>query len=407
MRVTWTTLLLVLLACGLALPAVAEEDTPAPAAEEPKPAPKPEPDPEVPVYSIEFLMPGEDDAPEGWKLRDRGAPDGSPTEDVLTAMSEACKCDLDEDNFYVETGVLKSGSEKVGFAMVDVDKSVWAFRQKVDEAAAKHGWKVVELGAKGRLLILGPGAKQAAAADALTEHIVYELGELGMNRIRGGGGHQEKGRKTARTYIAAIGTMVGEAGVANAVEGVVRWLEAQPTKRGEKADNAKLDAASDAFAKALAKGAAYPPRGSVLVWCAGKHGGWLLQKKDKALLPEAKRVLELAVEHEREAKQNTQRFENRYNLACAFAREKNVEKALELVKGALEVGKNMPQQWFRNQYKHIDEKDPDMAPLRQDPRFSEMMQKYKPAPAPDRRGHGKKKADEPKKDDGESEKDGE
>ena len=401
MRFTWTPVLLALLLVpAFALPAFAEEEPAAPATEEPAPAPapKPEPDPKVPVFSIEFLMPGEDDKLEGFKLRDRGAPDGSPTEDALTEMSEACKCSLDEDNFYVETAVLKAGGDKVGIAMVDVDKSVWAFRQKVNEAATQHGWKVIELGAKGRLLIVGPGSKQADACSALTEHVVYRLGRLGVDRISGRGGSQDVGRKAALEYSGAISNLAPGTGMAEALNGIVHWLKSQPKARGEKPDKAEQANAKAAWKKALADGAKYPPKGSILVFCAGQYGGMLLVEKKDAVLAEATRVLEIAVENEQDAKQNTQRFGNRYNLACAYARAKKIDEAIDMVRKSLEVGKNMPQQWYRQQFKHMEEKDPDMAPLRDDPRFSKLLSEFKPAPPPQRRGHPAPKKDEPKKD---------
>ena len=414
MRVTWTTLLLLALSCALALPAIAEDEPPTPASEEP--APKAQPDPEVPVYSIEYLMPVEDHAPEGWKLGDGRAPDGSPTEDLLTQMSEDCKCSLDDDNFYVETAVLKSGSEKVGFAMVDVDRSVHAFRQKVDAGAAQHGWKVLELGAKGRLLIVGPGAKQAAAADALGEHIVYQLGELAMNRVRAGGTEKEAGRRTVEAYVAAMRSMKDKVGVADAIEGILRWIESAPEKPGKdaKRDQAKVDAAKALWAKALTDGVAFPPRGSVLVWCAGQLGGLLLEQKDKAVLGEAMRTLKIAVEHEHQAKTNAQRYTHRYNLACALVRSEEREAALDMLEGALKILKDMPVGFYQAQYKHIAEKDTDMGPIRNTPRFRGFMKTYQPpAPRnPHHKGnphgnpHGKGKGDDKPKDDGEK-KDGE
>ncbi len=408
MRTARTTLLLLLLLPLLgALPAFAEEETPKPdvpksdtpksdeptsdePAAEPKPEPKPEPDPEVPVYSIEFLMPGEDDAPEGWKLRDGGGPAGSPTEDVLEALSAACKCDLDEDTFYVETAVLKGDGAKIAFAMVDMDKSVWAFRQKVDAAAATNGWRVLELGAKGRLLIVGAGAKQAVVVDKLTEHVVYQLGHLAMERIRGHGGMQEEGQKAAIRYSEAVGRVAPDTGVAHAVVGVVHWLKARKgKKRGEKPDATENDKCAAAWRKAFAPGVKFPPKKSVLVFASGEYGQLLLEKKEKSVLEEATRVLKVAVAHEIEGKNGFKRFSNRYNLACCYARAGDVDEALKMLKGALETGKSMRVSTFRPQYINIRDKDPDMASLRDDPRFSKLMADFKPPEPP--KGHGKKK----------------
>ncbi|MDF1702567.1 MAG: hypothetical protein P1V36_15565 [Planctomycetota bacterium] len=397
MRFARTILLLaLLLPLAVALPAyAADEDpaAPAPAPEEPKPKPEPEPDPQVPSYSIEFLMPGEDDAPDGWKLRDRGAPAGSPTEDALEAMSEACKCSLDEDKFYVETTVMKSGDAKIGVAMVDVDASVWAFRRQLDEAAAAGGWKIVELGAKGRLLVVGAGAKQAEAADAMTEHVLYRFGRLAMDRLGGRSGMSEAGRKAALDYSKAITQLAPDTGMAQAVVGVVHWLKSRPTAKRKEVDKAETALCEAAWKKALAAGAKFPPKDSVLVFCAGEYGQLLLLRKDATVLPEATRVLTLAVEHEQEGKNNFRRYGNRYNLACCHARAGRKDAAFDMLEKALQTGKSLPPQMFHPQYVNMKDKDPDMGPLRGDARFGKLMEEFKPAPRPDRRK--KKKAEKP------------
>ncbi len=395
MRPVHLALIALLLPLLAAAPVFAEDEKPAPAeptpeepaAEEPKPEPKAEPDPEVPLYTIEYLMPGEDAEVGAFEVKDSKAPSGSPTEAGLEKLSEACKCSLDGDNFYVETGVLKGKGGKVGFALVDVDASVWHFRRKLDEAAAAGGWKVSEVGAKGRLLVVGSGDGQAAACEALNEFLVYKLADLGMDRLRGFSGMQKEGRKAAMAYVKAAGTMAPDSGVANAVTGVVHWIKSRPKKRGEKADQAELDKASAAWKKALADGVKYPPKKGVLVFCAGEYGQALLLKKTKSVLPEAKRVLTLAVEHEQDGKNNFRRFGNRYNLACVYARENDVETALDLLKKALETGKSMPAHMFRPQYVNIKDKDPDMANLRDDPRFSKLMADFKPPADPRKKKH--------------------
>ncbi|MDA1194568.1 MAG: hypothetical protein O2894_05230 [Planctomycetota bacterium] len=402
MRMCCTTLLLFLfLGSIVAMPAsLRAEDDPAapqpaeePQPEEPKPDEpqsaepvKPEPDPTLPVYSIEFLMPGEEDVP-GWKVTDRGAPAGSPTEAAMEAMSEACKCSLDDSSFYVETAVLKRGEDSIGIAMIDVDRSVSAFRIKLDEAAAQNGWRVVELGGRGRLLVLGAGSAQTAAHDALEEHVVYALAELAMNRLRGGAGNEEAGREAAIEYSDAIGRVAPGSGIAFAVVGVVHWIRSFPKKHGEKPDPAELQAANASWSKALAPDAKYPPRKSVLVFCAGQHGGLLLERKTADVLAEATRALKVAVEHEIDGKDNGRRFQNRYNLSCALARAKAIDEAIEMLKAALEVAKSMPDAYFRTQYTHIQEKDDDMKPLRDDPRFSKLMADFKPAEKPKPKGH--------------------
>ena len=107
MRSIHSLLLPVVLLALVAVPAWAEED-PAPPADAPKPAPKAEPkaDPKMPLYSIEFLMPVEDDEMEdGWKLTEKEAP-GAPSEGVLSGMCKSCE--LTDENFYVETDQMEN-----------------------------------------------------------------------------------------------------------------------------------------------------------------------------------------------------------------------------------------------------------------------------------------------------------
>jgi hypothetical protein len=240
-------------------------------------------------------------------------------------------------------------------------------------------------------LIVGAGEKQAEVLAALTEHVVYQLGHLAMNRVRGRSGGEEEGRKAAIAYSEAIGRVAPDSGIAHAVVGVVHWLKArQGKKRGEKPDAAEDDLCAASWHKAFIVGVKFPPKKSVLVFCSGEFGQILLEKKDKSLVEEATRVLQIAVDNEREGKNGFKRFGNRYNLACCFARVGDVENGLKMLKGALETGKSMQVGMFRPQYINIRDKDPDMAPLRDDPRFSKLMADFKP-PEPPKRGnpHGK------------------
>ena len=371
-------LLLILPALSLA-PVFADDGEPSAPVEEPAPAPKP--DPEVPTYSIEFLVPGEDAEIEGWKVVDaERAPAQAPSEDVFVAIGEALG--LDDDTMYVEVTGLKKGDDVFGVAMVDVDAQVYAFQGAVKAKAAANGWRMRELGCPGRLLIVGGSAAGVAAAEeAMFEHVVYAMSEMAMNRLRGKAGHEEAGLKAAAEYSEAIRRMAPKAGVVHALTGVAHWLEARKELRKggkHKKLNKELDnKAADEFAYALVDGVPFPPKKRVLLFVAGELGTNLLGRKDKSVVAAATRALELAVEHEKDARKQDQRYKNRYNLACAYARGGKTDEALDALRRSLEAMKSLKAGAARGHWEHI-EKDKDMDSIRDDPRFSKMMADYEP-----------------------------
>jgi tetratricopeptide (TPR) repeat protein len=350
-----------LLLGALAMPAVAADD------------------PEPPAYFVEHLMPSSDDVPEGWKLLDDASPgSGKMTEDDIAGIASGLGI---EDEFYVDYRVFKRAGEKVPVAMCDVEKKVGAFHTALTEKAATNDWRVRELGSPTRILIVGgasPGARKLA--EALVEHCVYALTEIAMNRIRGRSGQQEAGREAALAYTKAIDALAPKAGTARAVVGCIHWIKSQPERgvKDAKPDRAEQEKAVEHFAASIKDGVPYPPKGSILVFVAGQLGGTLLTWKDKSRLDEALRALELAVENEKDAKRQGQRFDNRYNLCCAYARKGRKDEAFKYLRGALEVGKTLPLPMFRQSYKHIREKDEDMSTLRPDPRFTNLMKEFKP-----------------------------
>ena len=377
-------LVLLALPLLLAVPALAEDD-PAP--------PSAKPDPVIPSYSIEFLMPTDESSPEGWARASGAAPTGAPSVGALTELASSCQ--LDDDTFYAETAVLSKGSEKVGIAMLDIDKHVWVMRTKLDEQATANGWVVQELGSPARVVVVS-GAQAKVAVGPLTEHVLYALSEMAMNRVRGSGGTEAAGREAALEYTEAMRNIAPGSGVANAIRGIVDWIRSRPTRERKEVDRPVEDKALEFFDKALAEGAAYPPKGSVRVFVAGQLGGILLARKQKDVLVRATRALEIAVEHEQDGKDNLRRFGHRYDLACAYVRAGRIDDAFKMLEKAIETGKTLPPDNWRNSFQHMEEKDPDMGPLRSDPRFSKLMADNRPPPP--KNPHGKMPPDHPKPD---------
>lgn len=364
-------LLLLLPAFGLPILHAEEGDVPTPGT----PA-APRPDPKIPSYSIEYLMPGEDEDPEGWKLVDADkATADAPTEDGLTALAEGLG--LDDDSFYVETTGLKKGDGVVGVALVDVEKNVYAFHDALKAAGASAGWRIKELGSPARLLVLGgTSALLAQAEEALVEHAIYRLGRMAMDRMNGRAALEDVGPKTALHYREAIDSLVPNTGIAHAITGRIHHIKANKAVWQHKIKDAKVDKAENKIAtdfleKALADGVKFPPRKSIRVWVGGTLGSLLLELKDKSLVATATRALEIAVESEKDAMQQQQRYSNRYNLACGYALGGQTQKALDTLALALETMKSIKPRVARQSWEGI-EKDKDFDSIRNDPRFSKI-----------------------------------
>ena len=363
------SLLPILALAVLSAPALAEDVPSAPPAEVAS-----KPDPEVALYISESLLPGEKETPEGWELLDE--PHGAPSEDALLALGE--RLGLDDEAFYVQLQSYKKSGDVVTVAMLDVDEKVYALKASLAAKATAGGWHVSEMGHPGRILVLGgPTGAVDEMHGKIHEHVIYTLSELAMNRIRGRGGRTDEGRASAIKYTTYTEALAPGSGTAQAVVGCVHWLKSHPKPPEKKHDRKEQDKAIAHFTKAL-DADAFPPKGSVRVFVAGQMGGIILTWKDRSKLDAAIRALEIAVEHERDAKQQSQRYGNRYNLACAYARAKRIDDAFEMLESCLKMLKNMPVSAWRTHHKHADEKDEDMKPLREDPRFSELMSRYKP-----------------------------
>ena len=377
----WIAFCLTLSMLGCGVYAHAEEPpTPAAPADAPAPAPAPKPDPKLPDYSIEYLMPSDDNAPEGWKVIDADGIMGAPTEGEFVAMAEALQ--LDDEVFYVETAGLKKDGTKIGVAMIDVDKKVYPFLDALKGKASAAGWRVVEIGSPARLLVVG--GKDGTAAEGekvMTEFVVYRLARIAMNRMNGRGAMEAQAQAAALAYRDAINAMQDGAGVGHMIEGRIAFVRARidqyKGKRDAKVDKVENDKAAASFQKSVAEGVVYPPKEGLLVWVTGQLGGMLLVKKDKSLVPAATRALELAVENEKHAREQQQRFSNRYNLACAYALGGKTDKALDAVRDALETMKSLKANVARKSWEDMA-KDKDFDSIRNDPRFSKLYSDYEP-----------------------------
>ena len=360
---------------------------------------------EIPSFSIEDLVPEKDALLEGWTVLQDDPPAGHPSEEALMALAEAHG--LDEDSAYVEQRVVKTpGGASAGAAMMDIDADPAKFIAALKAKATEAGWIVRELATPKRLLIVGgdvPVRDEIAAE--LSAHVVYEFASMARHRLNirtSWDKEQVKAAKAAAYGFIKAGRALNEkAGVLAAIESFFT-LRKYMGKRHEyeankkRAKDAKSDDKEDEFRaksrkakakseehwkdfvadarKALDTGVPLPPRGTLLASLAGQGGGQILVRKD-GQLDLAIEWLEKAVAAE--AMDMSRKYGDRYNLACAYARKGDKEKAFEWLTKSLETGNILPFRQYGAAFVHMEKKDEDMKPLRGDDRWDALIKKWR------------------------------
>jgi hypothetical protein len=340
----------------------------------------------APAWSVENLMPSGADDPKGWTVREADdGPDGLGYE-ALDALGRGAG--LDGETFYAEFRVFESKDGACGVAMLDVDEKVEALSKALAEKAAALGWEVHGLGSPTRLLVLsGPEGPRAALAQALRERTLYAFCEMARARLRAlnemlhrNDRQIDEAHAAVAEYVDAIRAIEPEAGVGHSLYAVRHVRNAY--KDPKKPDANEIGLAIASLSKALRSGVRYPPEGEHFVWAAGTLGDLLVEKRQPDLLEDAIFVLEQAVAHEAEARDNGRRVENRWNLTRALARRGRIDDAFGMLEKTLEHGKAMlPAPSYRHVYDQIKEKDELLAGLRGDPRFSKLMSDHAPKDA--------------------------
>jgi tetratricopeptide (TPR) repeat protein len=233
-------------------------------------------------------------------------------------------------------------------------------------AAETSGWKLRELGHPARLLVSWGSADDAreAAATWQAHLVVRRLCETTWVRVVAAG--DREAFQAALQVLAAAGRIEPRAAAFHALRGRVAEATRNP------------QVALESFRLALRPDAPVPAPESWLVIAAGRVGHMLLLQESESVLEEALAALQKAVALEEHADSPIARFGNRYNLACTLARLGRLDEALAELERSLETGKRLLGDDYAQNYEHARERDPDMAPLRPDPRFQELMKKYAP-----------------------------
>jgi len=325
-----------------------------------------EDDVQVPDYSVKDLIFTPEDMTKDWtEVSDDNASKTAPTASRLRAVGTAIG--VAENAIHVESRTLRHGPSKgvVVLTLVDIDADPKTFTAGLKLNASVLGWNVSELGSPMRLLIASSGKLSAGAAGWQKGIAVYKLAALCWSRLRAATDREEF---QAASALLAVGTrIVPDAGVIHATMGRLLWAQRQQ------------DAAAEQFALALKKDVPLPPKGALAADAAGNYGLSLLLKEDDDVLPEALRVLKMSVDLEEHTAVPPQKFNNRYNLACAYARLGKKDEALAELDRSLALGKEvMGADGYAQAYTHCKDSDPDMSTLRDDVRFEEIMKKHAP-----------------------------
>lgn len=390
---TLTGIPVVLAALLLLAPHARADDEPAPPQEKPALAAVRLP------FSLDDVAPADGQRPEGWTgvARATAVPATAPSTARLLAMAR--DAGVDAAALQVRCIPLRKGdgaSAEFGVsAWVTLGVDAKTFAPKLAAAAGEHGWLTKNLALPNAVLVTWGSNEEAA--DALQRWqvatAVHALCEKGFEAIASAGqaGDQETARRAfmrGQAMIQIAGRTEPEAGVFHALMG--RLLAQRDPA-----------AALEHNRKALAANAPVPPPARWIVVAAFEAGQALLTKGDEDLLAEATEILERGVAAEAASENHFMRFGNRYNLACAYARRGETDKAFPHLEESLRYLKSawqadMAQEGgasrldYPNHFEHARTKDSDLEPLRADPRWAALFTKYDPAaPAPKKNTDGK------------------
>lgn len=323
---------------------------------------------EIPDYSLDDIAPSREERPEGWSpvVKSGVVPATAPTVGRLLAVAR--EAGIDAQAFHARSRPLQKADGTAGvIALVGVDAEPAEFTQALARAALAHGWQVREIGTPMRVSIAWSTSKEAGT-ELLTwqAHLaVRRLCDLVWKRVIAAQDRESFQRAVALLRIA--GGLEPEAGAVHALRGRVFEAMRNP------------DEALASYRKALDEKAPVQAKPEWIVLVAGRVGHMLLLQEEEGVLEEALAALKRAVALEKHGENDLMRFGNRYNLACTFARLGRLDEAFAELERSLKIGKEALGDAYAQNHEHARTRDPDMEPLRKDPRFQKLMEKYAPS----------------------------
>lgn len=341
-------------------------------------------------FTLAEILPAPDDLPDGWSeasiAQVLAEPEGAPNADVLARLARAAGVPGDAAQIR-SLGIVREDEQGIvhgvlAYVVLGVEGRTLAPR--IAKAAEAHGWQVRNVGVPSAVLVAWSGDRAATPAlldwqTARTVRALCDRGWRAMSTARQGGDPIRARTRFARgqAMIAAARDTLPDAGH---VQAILARIFVQDTAR-----------ASEHARKAIAPRAPVPAPPAILVGMAFSIGAQLLTRGGPEDLPTAAAVLEAGVAVEDAAEHPNQRFGNRYNLACTYARQGRIdaafvqlEESLRYIKSAWEAEKRASPDGrsaldYPGHHAHAKVRDPDLASLRSDPRFARLMAAYDPA----------------------------
>lgn len=371
-----------LIVFALSAPGFAEDEPAAPAAEEPTPL---KPATELKAVRLPFdlddLAPADGARPDGWGPATGVQPKGAPTTSELLRLARAAG--VDGDKIAARCIPMTQGEGEavvhgtLGYLLIGVEAST--LTPKLAAAAEKHGWRMKNVAIPSAVLITwaSDDGEEAALQTWQTETTVRNLCVKGWEDLTTASQEfdQNVGRMKFARGQARIGAARDTLPEAAYVHAILTQLFARDQAR-----------ALEHGRKALKAGAPVPMPASMKPGIAFTVAGALLTAGSPADVAEVVTLLRAAIAVEKDAANPIHRFGNRYNLACAYARQEKLDAAFKHLEESLrflkEANAEDPRLGYAQHFEHARSKDPDMDNLRPDPRFAKLMATYDPSPKP-------------------------
>ena len=277
---------------------------------------------EPPPYGASDLAIEEEGLADGWEIVYAEIPGTIGEEKMEEWIGTTTRtAGIDEDAFLAEIRVLQGPEGAAAtVAVVEVDEEAKALPETLTSRGKALGYLVRPLGHPTRVLIIeGPQAKAVEAMQL--DYAVRSLSKLGFERLYAG------------SQMGAIAFAKGAQAI-NKKAGAPLVLLGMAAARLEKYEDAV-----EAFRAGFKDGVPIPAEGRVAMRGNAHFGYVLLKDESKAAAKEAVKVLERAISLESYADKKDTTFATRQNLARAYVRTGQLDRAFPTLQKALEMGK--------------------------------------------------------------------
>jgi len=313
---------------------------------------------EPPPYGASDLVLEEEGLADGWEIaydEVAGTLGEEKMEEWIGTVTRSAG--VDEDAFLAEIRVLQGPEGAVAtLAVVEVDEEAKVLADTLQQRGKALGYLVRTLGHPTRVLLIEGASQQAVEAMQL-KYAVRSLSERGFERLN-------------------AGSQVGAIAFAKGAQSIQKKAGAPLVLLGMAA--AKLEKypdAIEAFRAGFKDGVPEPAEGRLAMRGNAHYGYVLLKSEGKAAAKEAAKALERAVSLEKHADKKDPTFATRQNLARAYVRLGEMDKAFGMLATALEMGKVKLgeaglMQWIKMQVTTAEE----WKPLLEDARFKSVVE---------------------------------